>query len=199
MESLPAYFGGIFAILLLTSFVKILTTLNILRFGIGLHGAGFGVGILVLSLALSVVVMDAQVGSSAGVSSLFQAAPANPPETFRPFIERHTHQDMLERVSAMSSRLATGNKSGSNEAGKSSFSVVVAAFLLSEIKEAFQLGLLFIVPFIVVDLLVANALMALGVTQMPQALVGFPVKILLFFAVDGFALISDKLLGGYLS
>lgn len=73
-----------------------------------------------------------------------------------------------------------------------------SAFLLGELQAAFELGFLILIPFLVIDLIVANVLVLIGVTEMSQHLVAVPLKILLFFAVDGWMLISEKLVRSYL-
>jgi len=71
------------------------------------------------------------------------------------------------------------------------------AFLLTELKEAFQMALMAVLPFLIIDLVLANVLLALGMTALPPAVVGLPFKLLLFVSVDGFAVLSRALIGGY--
>jgi flagellar biosynthetic protein FliP len=77
------------------------------------------------------------------------------------------------------------------------FSVLAAAFLITELKVAFQLGFIILIPFLVIDLLVANALLVLGAQQFSHSVVSVPLKILLFFVMDGWLLVSQRLLGTY--
>jgi type III secretion protein R len=77
------------------------------------------------------------------------------------------------------------------------FSVVLPAFLVSELVAAFLLGFAIFLPFLVVDLVVANVLVALGLSQLNAIQVSLPFKLLLFVAADGWGLLSETLVSGY--
>ena len=81
----------------------------------------------------------------------------------------------------------------------SDFAVLAPAFVVSELRRAFTIGFLVFLPFLVVDLLVANVLLALGLTQLSPTSVALPFKLLLFVAVDGFRLIARGLVLGYVT
>ncbi|MBN8548290.1 MAG: hypothetical protein J0M12_03120 [Deltaproteobacteria bacterium] len=215
MDILPAYLSGFLAVLLLTSFVKIFTSLHILRAGIGIQGGAFGVVTVALAFALSLFVMGPQLKDFGGVEGLIsgsQKGTQHLEERFRPFLEKHTRPDIRSRFAALATKLAaapspapTLSKDGSAgpvaapKTAEESFASLISAFLVSQLQEAFQLGLIFLIPFVVIDLLVTNVLMALGVVQISAMSVALPLKILLFFAVDGWALVAEKLVGGYAS
>jgi type III secretion protein R len=76
-------------------------------------------------------------------------------------------------------------------------SVVVPAFVITELKEAFIIGFLVFLPFLVLDMLIANVLLALGMQTLSPSQVSLPFKILLFVAVDGWALLAHGLILGY--
>lgn len=71
--------------------------------------------------------------------------------------------------------------------------VLIPAFILSELKLSFEIGFLIFMPFIVVDMIVASTLMALGMMMLPPVMISLPIKILLFILVDGWHLIVEKL------
>jgi len=77
------------------------------------------------------------------------------------------------------------------------FSIIVPAFVISELKEAFQIGFILFVPFLVIDMVVSNILMALGMQMLSPTTISLPFKILLFVLVDGWYLISRGLVLGY--
>ena len=77
------------------------------------------------------------------------------------------------------------------------WSIVVPAFVISELKESFQIGFILFVPFLVVDMVVANILMALGMQMLSPTTISLPFKILLFVLVDGWYLITKGLVLGY--
>lgn len=75
-----------------------------------------------------------------------------------------------------------------------SMTVLIPAFVLSELKLSFEIGFLIFMPFIVVDMIVASTLMALGMMMLPPVMISLPIKILLFILVDGWHLIIEKLI-----
>jgi flagellar biosynthetic protein FliP len=89
------------------------------------------------------------------------------------------------------------NSSTRSPTGQATTAQLALAFFVTELREALELGLLLLLPFVVIDLLVVNVLMALGVTAMSPRYVSLPIKLLLFVSVDGWTLIMEKLLGGY--
>jgi flagellar biosynthesis protein FliP len=239
MELTSSLTLGLLSALLMTSFVKIFTVLNILRTGMGLTGAGFGSVILAAAIALSVLVMAPLAEKAGGLGPLLApaAGQAGLEEKFRPFMERHLDPEMRVRIARLAQKLeqrqsgvpsaalasaatpgpsapsrvpatpatslspqaTTGSTATPNSPAPAlSFSALVATFVLSELKAALQMGILLLVPFLVVDLLVANILMLLGITQIPALLVSLPCKLLLFLAVDGWGLIVEKCVGGYI-
>ncbi len=192
MDNLPGYLPGLITILLLTSFVKVFTSLSILRHGIGLEGHGFGIVVLGISLALALLVCTPELNKIGGPGVIFGATRPNTSEielAFRPFLEKNTDQKLRGDLSALVA------KRGSSD--PESLGLLVGSFLLTELKEAFQLGFMILIPFLVIDLLVANALTALGVTQLSQGAVSLPIKLLVFVGVNGWALLAGKIIGSY--
>lgn len=203
MEPFIAITGVVFAALIFTSFVKILTALNILRYGIGLSDAPFGLVMVGAAGALSMLVMAPAFDSAGGLDGITRGGLPVIERTYRPFLERHADKKTVDRLTLVDQKLKkAGAKDGPGEGIESqkpvSFPVLVVAFLISELTNAFTLGLLFLIPFVVIDLAVANLLMALGATQISQHVVTLPLKLLLFIAVDGWTLVSEKLLASYI-
>ena len=79
------------------------------------------------------------------------------------------------------------------------FTHLAAAFLLSELKTAFQIGFVIFLPFLLIDLVVSAILMALGMIMLPPTTISLPLKILLFVLIDGWVLVSRTLLGSFWS
>lgn len=203
MEDLIIFFSGTLAILLLTSFIKIVTTLSILRFGLGLEGVGFGVAVLGLSLALTYFVMSPQLGRDpqirSVVTAVWQGDQAHWETVFKPFLIKHSDLDVRDRFAGIALKLAVAEEGHTQAvAFDQADSVLVASFLLTELRNAFQIGLLLILPFLVLDLAVTNILMCLGITQLSYQVVSLPLKLALFCAVDGWTLLADKLVSSYL-
>jgi flagellar biosynthesis protein FliP len=206
METFTPFLATLLSVLLLSAFVKIFTTLSILRLGLGLDGASFGVVFAALAFVLAMVVVEPQMAPVGGLSGILSGTSKSTSElekSFRPFMEKHTEAASINRIQRIQSSLkAAGSaEAASNEESKKetiSFAGLTAAFLTSQISQAFYLGLLFIIPFLVLDLLVTNVLMVLGITQISQRAISLPLKLLLFYVVDGWALLTEKILGAYL-
>lgn len=217
MEHLGGLFSGFAVILLLTCFVKLATTLTIFRYAIGLTQASFGVVTLALSLALTLFVVESQFRDLGGLNAILRGEytkDVNLEERFTPFLEKHGDQALRDKFTSMaknSSKVAVPvGQSSSKEVDIKDkqpanlernetklFGPTLAAFLVSQLREAFQLGLIILIPFLVIDLLIANALALLGITQISADIVSLPLKLLLFVAVDGWGLISEKLIRVY--
>ena len=75
--------------------------------------------------------------------------------------------------------------------------VLTPAFMLSQLTEAFQIGFLLFVPFLVIDLVVSNILMAMGMQMLSPVTVSMPLKLLLFVLIDGWRLVMQGLVMGY--
>lgn len=78
-----------------------------------------------------------------------------------------------------------------------SMTIVIPSFIISELKRAFQMGLLLFIPFLVIDLVVASTLMSMGMMMLPPAMISLPFKILMFVLVDGWQLLIGALVNSY--
>ena len=75
--------------------------------------------------------------------------------------------------------------------------VLIPAFMTSEIKQAFWIGFIIFIPFIVIDMIVASTLMAMGMMMLPPAMISLPFKVLMFVLVDGWQLMIGSLMGTF--
>ena len=75
--------------------------------------------------------------------------------------------------------------------------VLVPAFLISELKTAFQIGFLIFIPFLIIDMVVSSTLMSMGMMMLPPVLISLPFKILLFVLVDGWHLVVQSLVSSF--
>ncbi len=183
-----------FALLMTTSYAKITTVLSILRSALGAEGLP-GAGVVVaLSTALTVATMAPVAGTIAGAlgdteptaRALFDAAKG----PLREFAARNAAPRELERFTALAKRTRP-------DAAPTDASVVLPAFVVTELEEALTLGAALLLPFLVLDLLVANVLAALGTQTLSATQVSFPLKLLLFLSVDGLGLLSRALVSSY--
>lgn len=220
MAELSDLMGWGVVLILFTSFIKIATVLSILRVGLGLTGVGFGIITLALALGLSLVVMEPQLEAVGGSRVLLSPQSPSTRQVIEsrmlPFLERHSDPAILERFSRLANRSSAHAVDSNTEraptegvAPDQSGSVdrsttvpragtLAAAFLVTELSEAFVLGAMLLIPFLIIDLLTAHVLTLLNVQQLAVATITVPLKLLLFVAVNGWALLSEKLIVGYL-
>ena len=111
------------------------------------------------------------------------------------FLSRFARPDDREAFVDLARRLRTGAPPA--EVSDDDLAVLAPAFMVSELRRAFTIGFLVFLPFLVVDLVVANVLLALGLTQLSPTSVALPLKLLLLVAVDGWRLLARGLALAY--
>lgn len=195
MSDTTTLITGLMALLSFTCFVKIVTVLGILRVGLGLRGISFSVVVIAVSILLSLFVMNPVFDQLGGVDGFLQQSENLEGGKFqtalRPFLEPNTDPFVLERFAAIENQIAGEEKTNP------SFITLAVAFMITELQAAFQLGFLILLPFLVIDLLVMNVLMSLGVTQMSGSTIAIPLKLLLFVVVEGWTHLGERLLLSY--
>ncbi len=196
-----------FVFMTLTSFVKISTVLQIVRGAIGAQNVPSGTVVMALSAALTVLAM-APVGSrileraaplwegkvrdtSALVTGLVEATR----DPMRGFLQSNASE--RERVRFFDVAKKARPEAERADVGANDFVVLIPAFVTTELYEAFALGFAIYLPFLIIDLVVANVLLALGMQMLSPTQVSLPFKLLLFVAIDGWALLSQALVSGY--
>jgi type III secretion protein R len=195
-----------FAVVVLTSFCKVSVVLSLARTALGAQGAPPTLVLTGLAAALSLAIMaptaEAMLERGRGVLLRAEPTPAELLATVRAmgeplhaFLCRHASPELRAELVALGAELHPGRRASAPR--EDDWAVVVPAFVLSELKAAFQMGFLIFLPFLVVDMVVANVLLALGMQTLPPSQVSLPFKILLFVAVDGWSAIARGLLLSY--
>jgi type III secretion protein R len=198
-----------FAFMALTAFVKISTVLQIVRGAIGAQNVPSNVIVMALAGSLTLLamaplgarIMDRaepilQTGATdkatgVWVVELLVAAR----EPVRGFLKANaTARERGRFFDVARSAREPGDR---DEVGRDDLVVLVPAFVITELIEAFALGFALYLPFLVIDLVVANVLLALGMQMLNPTQVSLPFKLLLFVAVDGWGLLSQALVTGY--
>ena len=134
------------------------------------------------------------VMSAQSVDLLFQAAlKAKVP--VKAFLLKHSHLKDRDMFYKLAWRMR--KQADREDLTDTDFIVLVPSFVISELKEAFQIGFLIFIPFLVVDIVVANILMALGMQMLSPTTISLPFKILLFVMVDGWYMITKGLVLTY--
>lgn len=112
-------------------------------------------------------------------------------------LKQTTNDDMRFFLELSGKEYGDGEITLENYKDELGFEVVIPAFILSELKRAFQMGFLIFIPFLVIDLVVSSTLMAMGMMMLPPAMISLPFKIMLFVLVDGWQLMVGTLVSSY--
>jgi type III secretion protein R len=198
-----------FAFMTVTAFVKIATVLQIVRSAIGAQGVPSNTVVMALAGALTLIAM-APVGEKIGsrAAPLFANGRELPDtvtlvrsgleaigEPMREFLRANASD--RERARFLEVARAARPEAERSRVGADDLTVLVPAFVVTELTEAFALGFLIYLPFLVIDLVVSNILLALGMQMMTPTQVSLPFKLLLFVAIDGWGLLARSLVAGY--
>lgn len=197
-----------FAFMTLTAFVKISTVLQIVRGAIGAQNVPSNVVIMALSGALTLLAM-APVGSriadraaplmlgdtAKDTSALVSGAIEATREPLRAFLKANASAREKKRFFEIARAARPVEERGN--VGVDDLFVLIPAFVVSQLIEAFALGFAIFLPFLIIDLVVSNVLLALGMQMMNPTQVSLPFKLLLFVAIDGWGLLAQALVSGY--
>jgi type III secretion protein R len=195
-----------FVAVMVTSFTKIVVVLSLLRNALGLQQVPPNLIINGLALVLSIYVMY-PVGkeiykTSSNIDNPLQNTSSilevinSSKEPMRLFLAKHANQDETIFFHASINRMLA--KSEDDKLLMDDFIVLIPAFTISELTAAFQIGFLIFLPFIVIDLVIANILMAMGMMMLSPTVVSLPFKLLLFVLIDGWAKLAHGLVLSYL-
>lgn len=185
----------------MTSFTRIVIVLSLLRHALGLPQTPPNSVIVTLAICLTYFtmapVMDKvnEVALTPYLASEISAVQAleRGSVPLRAFMVGQTRESDLRAVVEMA------NVAPPKSMEEIRFSHLLPAFLLSELKTAFQIGFVIFLPFLLIDLVVGAVLMALGMIMVPPATISLPLKLMLFVLIDGWVLVSKALLSSYWS
>ncbi len=190
-------------LMMLTCFPFIVTVLAILRQAIGLQQSPPNMLLISLALFLTYFVMEPTFSEAwrTGIEPLIneeigvEAAVERALVPMRAFMVTRVDPDTFQAMAQLRPELSTVEV----PADDSDLSVLLSAFLLSEVARAFQIGFLIFLPFLIIDLVVAAILMSMGMMMVPPAVVSLPFKLAFFVIADGWSLIAAALVRGYMS
>ena len=186
-------------LLMMTGFTRIVIVLSLMRQALGTQSAPPNQVIIGLSLFLTLFVMgptldrvyeEAYVPYTTNAMP-FEEAVKKAEAPMRDFMVRQTRQTDY----ALFARLAKLEPGTQIEAAP--FRVVVPAFVISELKTAFQIGFMIFIPFLIIDMVVSSILMSLGMMMLSPVLVALPFKIMLFVLADGWNLLIGSLASSF--
>lgn len=201
-----------FALIMLTSFVKISVVLSILRNALGTQQIPSNQIITGISLILTLFIMTPVVEqmyaqaqpigdtnsifSEASVKSIFEAG-LRGREPLRVFLERHADERDRRLFLELARQMALRNGVAGDALTVRDFRVLIPAFVTSQLTDAFKIGFLLFIPFLIIDMVVANILQAMGMFMLSPAMISLPFKLLLFVLVNGWVLVIQGLVLSY--
>ena len=188
-------------LIMVTSFPRFVIAFSILRTGLGLASTPSNMILLSLSLFMTFYVMQPTFDQAwrDGVQPLLsnqineQQAVERIAEPFRTFMTRNTRDKDL----ALFVDLARERGQMVDTGATIDYRVLVPAFMISEIRRGFEIGFLVVLPFLVIDMIVATITMAMGMMMLPPTSISLPFKILFFVLIDGWNLLVGSLVRSF--
>ncbi len=185
-------------LVLMTSFTRIVIVLGFVRSAIGVQGAPSNQVLVGMSLFLTFFIM-APIGKKINEEALqpYMDKKLTTSEAWdkasgplRTFMMKQTRPSEVDFFLGLAGQ-------GPTKAEEVPMNVIAPAFVISELRTAFQMGFLVFIPFLIVDFLVASTLMSMGMMMMPPVMISLPFKLLLFVLVDGWHLVVRSLVESF--
>jgi len=186
-------------LVMMTSFTRIVVVLSLLRTALGTATAPPNAVIVSLALFLTAFVMGPALQRSydTGIRPLIaneitmEQAFERGSIPLREFMQKNVREKDLQLFVDMAREPAPATPE------ELSLRILVPAFMISELKRAFEIGFLLFVPFLIIDLVVASVLMSMGMMMLPPVVVSLPFKLIFFVLVDGWSLVAGSLIQSY--
>lgn len=207
-----------FFAVMVTSFTKIVVVLSLVRNALGLQQVPPNIVLNGLALILTVYVMYPtlqDMSAASGYSQPVATMPGDVPlaespiessdqifstadrakEPLRAFLVKHS--DPRERAFFLATQRQISGPDRAQTVSERDFIVIIPAFVVRELKIAFQIGFLIFLPFLVIDMVISNILLAMGMMMLSPVTISLPFKILLFVLIDGWVKLSHGLVLSY--
>ncbi len=187
------------ALMMMTSFTRIIIVLSILRQAMGVQSTPSNQVLIGLSLFLTFFIMHPvfdnayQNGVKPYMDGEIEVLDAidRASGPFKDFMLAQTRESDIELFASIAGHGEINN------AKEVPFSILLPSFVTSELKTAFQIGFLIFIPFLIIDLVVASVLMAMGMMMLSPMLISLPFKLMLFVLIDGWALLMGTLASSF--
>ena len=183
-----------------TSFIRIIVVLAMIRHAFGMPQTPPNAVLTSLALFLTAFVMGPTIGELndqtvqpfiAGETEIAEVI-ENGGDPLKTFMLRHVRDDDLEMIYSISQTpLPT-------TAEEVEMLKLIPAFILNELRVAFTIGFVILLPFLLIDLVVASILLSLGMMMVPPTTISLPIKVLMFVLIDGWSLVVQGLLGSFM-
>jgi len=186
-------------LVMMTSFMRIIIVLSFLRSALGLQQTPPNQVIISLAMFLTFFIMAPafQQAYDQGVQPLIEEridqkeALLKIGEPFHNFMLAHVRDKDLKLFVDMSPGLTI------EKPEDTPYRVLIPGFMISELKRAFEIGFLIFIPFIVIDMLIASILMAMGMMMLPPVMISLPFKIIFFVLIDGWYMLCGSLIKSF--
>ncbi|MBE6382380.1 MAG: EscR/YscR/HrcR family type III secretion system export apparatus protein [Lentisphaerae bacterium] len=216
-----------FVAMIATSYLKIVVVMSLIRNALGIQSIPPNMVINALAMILSFYIMapvmneswtiareemaknspgvqvappagGAAAGAAAAQGRWFETdAVAKAAEPFRDFLSKHTSDRERAFFVRTAERLWAKDENELAKVDPDSFYILIPSFCVSELTKAFQIGFLVYLPFIAIDIIISNILLAMGMMMVSPVTISLPFKLLLFVMVDGWTLLIQGLIRGY--
>ncbi|MFD2236359.1 flagellar type III secretion system pore protein FliP [Aureimonas populi] len=196
-------------LVMVTSFTRVVIALSILRMGLGLQSTPANLILISLSLFITFFVMTPTFDQAwrDGLRPLLQneiteeEAFTRIADPFRDFMLSQVREQDLALFAdiseaSMRDRLPEVQQ-GSGEEGAVELRILIPAFMISELRRGFEIGFLIVLPFLVIDLIVATLTMSMGMMMLPPTIISLPFKILFFVLIDGWNMLTGSLVRSF--
>lgn len=214
-------------LIMVTSFTRIVVVLSFLRTALGTQQTPPNVVLVSLALFLTLFIMQPTFDAAweSGVKPLMnnqideETSFTRTLEPFHDFMLKHTRDKDIELFTEIS-KAASKNETKKEDAAKASHDAgaakngaqakngaeakdeislraLIPAFMISELRRAFEIGFLLFLPFLIIDMVVASILMSMGMMMLPPSIISLPFKIIFFVLVDGWYLVCGSLVQSY--
>lgn len=186
-------------LVMMTSFTRIIIVLSLLRTGLGLQQTPPNQVLIGLALFLTFFIMAPtfEKAYDDGLAPLLeetideQTAFNNIMEPFKVFMLEHTRTKDLDLFMSMQPDVKV------EEPEDTPLRMLIPAFMISELKRAFEIGFLVFLPFVIIDMLIASILMAMGMMMLPPVMIALPFKVIFFVLIDGWYLLAGSLVRSF--
>ena len=202
-----------FLAMVATSYLKIVVVISLIRNALGIQSIPPNMVVNALAMILTFYIMAPCVGKA--WNTFNEAKTENQPEfkartelmleaaePFREFLADHTDSKQVSFFVSTAERLwATKDENGELVPAKvdpRGYCILLPAFCVSELTKAFQIGFLVYLPFIAIDIIISNILLAMGMMMVSPVTISLPFKLLLFVMVNGWTLLIQGLIKGYM-
>ena len=196
-----------FVAVMVTSYVKLVVVFGLIRNALGIQQIPPNMVLNSMAILLTLFVMapvghdmlaaarETGVVEARAVGDVDSDALARVAEPLRAFLKKHAHPSM--RILFLKAAAQLWGDDPDKAPDPEGFFILAPAFMLTELTEAFQIGFLLYLPFIVVDLVISNILLAMGMMMVSPMTISLPFKLLLFVTLDGWLKISQGLMYSY--